>query len=75
MPNKDDRSNNPERIEEIIENTQEKMNEAKSLEEAHGNEMSEKEKQQIEQKNHRREESLEALQEEMKDELDDQNLR
>ncbi|RSL34888.1 small acid-soluble spore protein Tlp [Salibacterium salarium] len=71
-PKPDDRSNNPERIENTIGHTLQNMDEARDFEKAHSEEMSEEEKQQIEAKNQRREESIEGMRQEIKDEVNDQ---
>lgn len=73
MPKPDDRSNNPERIENTIGHTEQNMNEARDYVNAHAEEISEKEKRQIKEKNQRREESIEGLREEIKDEVNDQH--
>ncbi|RYL93373.1 small acid-soluble spore protein Tlp [Sporolactobacillus sp. THM7-4] len=67
-PKPDDRSDNQERIENIIGHTLQNMDEANDYVKAHGEEMSEEEKQQIREKNQRREQSIEGLREEIKDE-------
>lgn len=72
MPKPDDRSNNPERIEDNIWDTAQNMNEARDYVNAHGHEMSEQQKQQIKEKNQRREESIEGLRNELQDEVNDQ---
>lgn len=71
MPKPDDRSNNPERIERAIGNTLQNMNEAEDYLKAHADDMSEEQKQQIKEKNKRREESIEGFREELKDEVND----
>ncbi|MDQ0300048.1 small acid-soluble spore protein (thioredoxin-like protein) [Salibacterium salarium] len=71
-PKPDDRSNNPERIENTIGHTLQNMDEARDFEKAHSEELSEEEKQQIEAKNQRREESIDGMRQEIKDEVNDQ---
>lgn len=68
MAKPDDRSDNWEKIGQNIGHTLKNMNEANDFVKAHGNEMSEEEKRQIKEKNQRREESIEGLREEIKDE-------
>ncbi|MBM7840756.1 small acid-soluble spore protein (thioredoxin-like protein) [Alkalihalobacillus xiaoxiensis] len=68
MPNKDDRSNNAERLEEMITNTTEKMKEAEKLVQEHGKEMTENDLEQIAKKNENREVSIEAMRQEVEDE-------
>ncbi|WP_404456718.1 small acid-soluble spore protein Tlp [Virgibacillus necropolis] len=72
MPKPDDRSNNPERIENTIGHTMQNMNEARDYVKAHSGEISEEEKQQIKEKNQRREESIHGMREEIKDEINEQ---
>lgn len=65
-PKPDDRSNNVERIREIVRNTEDNLHEAEiSMEFADPTQRA-----QISQKNERRKESIEALKEEMKDEME-----
>ncbi|RSL33046.1 small acid-soluble spore protein Tlp [Salibacterium salarium] len=71
-PKPDDRSNNAERMENTIGHTLQNMNEARDFEKAHSEELSEEDKQQIEEKNQRREQSIDGLREEIKDEVNDQ---
>ena len=64
-PKPDDRSNNVERIREIIQNTEGNLHEAEiSMEFADPTQRA-----QIGQKNERRKQSIEGLKEEMKDEI------
>ena len=72
MAKPDDRSDNPERIERNIGHTMQNMNEAEDYVNAHADEISEEQKQQINEKNERREESVEAMRDEIKDEVHDQ---
>ncbi|MDN3955864.1 small acid-soluble spore protein Tlp [Sporolactobacillus laevolacticus] len=68
MAKPDDRSDNMEKIAKNIGHTLQNMDEANDFVKAHGNEMSEEEKQQIQEKNQRREQSIEGLRDEIKDE-------
>ncbi|MFD2925698.1 small acid-soluble spore protein Tlp [Halobacillus naozhouensis] len=68
MAKPDDRSNNKERIEKNIGHTLQNMDEANDYVKAHSEEMSKDEMDQIQEKNQRREESIEGLREELKDE-------
>ncbi|EST10870.1 small acid-soluble spore protein Tlp [Sporolactobacillus laevolacticus] len=68
MAKPDDRSDNMEKIAKNIGHTLKNMDEANDFVKAHGNEMSEEEKQQIQEKNQRREQSIEGLRDEIKDE-------
>ncbi|WP_079530033.1 small acid-soluble spore protein Tlp [Halobacillus hunanensis] len=68
MAKPDDRSNNKERIEKNIGHTLQNMDEANDYVKAHSEEMSQDEMNQIQEKNQRREESIESLREELKDE-------
>ena len=65
-PKPDDRSNNVERIREIVQNTEENLHEAEiSMEFADPAQRAE-----ISAKNARREQSIEALKDEIKDEME-----
>ncbi|WP_078576565.1 small acid-soluble spore protein Tlp [Salipaludibacillus agaradhaerens] len=69
MAKKDDRSNNVERLEAMVENTEENIEEASStLDNRH---LSEQEKNNIRHKNERREQSIEAFKNEIADEKGD----
>ncbi|TSB46528.1 small acid-soluble spore protein Tlp [Alkalicoccobacillus porphyridii] len=68
MAKPDDRSDNAERIKQNIANTEQKIQETEDLIAAHGNEMDEHDKQDIEAKNERRETSINALRHEVEDE-------
>lgn len=68
MAKPDDRSDNMEKIEKNIGHTLKNMDEADDYLKAHGSQMSETEKQQIMEKNERREQSIEGLREEIRDE-------
>lgn len=74
MPKPDDRSDNPEKLKEMIDNTLENLNDAEDYLKAHEEQMSEETKQQIREKNERREQAIEGFREELKDEVDDQQL-
>ena len=64
-PNPDERSDNAQKIREIIRNTEENLHEAEiSMEFSDSTE-----RQMIQEKNVRRKQSMESLKEEMKDEL------
>ncbi|WP_430791474.1 small acid-soluble spore protein Tlp [Virgibacillus flavescens] len=67
----DDRSDNAEKIENTIGHTMQNRNEAGDYVKAHSEEISEEEKRQIKGKNQRREESIESLRAEIKDEVND----
>lgn len=64
-PNPDDRSDNVEKLQEMVHNTIENMEEAEETMEFSG----EKDRADIEAKNERRRESLDALRSEIKDEV------
>ncbi|TCS82512.1 small acid-soluble spore protein Tlp [Tepidibacillus fermentans] len=68
-PKPDDRSDNVEKLQQMIQNTQENFREAKDYYNAHKDEMSEKEKQQIIAKNERRLESIKGFRSEIEDEV------
>ncbi len=68
MAKPDDRSNNKERIEKNIGHTLQNMDEANDYVKAHSEEMSQEEMNQIQEKNQRREDSIESLREEIKNE-------
>ncbi|WP_141604023.1 small acid-soluble spore protein Tlp [Terrilactibacillus laevilacticus] len=72
-PKPDDRSDNVEKIENNIGHTLQNMDEANDYLKAHSDEISAEEKEQIREKNDRREESIEGLRQEIKDEADYQN--
>ncbi|MBM7676037.1 small acid-soluble spore protein Tlp [Gracilibacillus alcaliphilus] len=67
-PKPDDRSDNAEKIQNTIGHTLQNMNEAEDFVKAHADEMSSEDKQAIEAKNKRRQESIEGLRAEIKDE-------
>ncbi|MCH1625658.1 small acid-soluble spore protein Tlp [Fredinandcohnia quinoae] len=63
-PKPDDRSDNVEKLQDMVQNTQENINEANATMEF----ASEHEKQNIKAKNQRREESIEGMKSEIQDE-------
>ncbi len=71
-PKPDDRSDNPEKLERMIGDTLQNLNEAEDYLKAHEDELSAEEKQQILEKNQRRKESIEGFRAELKDEVADQ---
>lgn len=73
-PKPDDRSDNPEKLKKMIDNTLDNMNDAEDYLKAHEEQMSEETKQQIRDKNKRREAAIEGFREELKDEVEDQEL-
>ena len=68
MANPDNRSDNVQKIKQIITNTEQKINETEDLVASHSNEMDDHDKQDIQEKNERRETSIEALRHEIEDE-------
>ncbi|WP_281887192.1 small acid-soluble spore protein Tlp [Paenibacillus sp. YYML68] len=68
MAKPDNRADNVDRLQENINNTIENIEEAEDYLSEHAGEISDTEKQQIEGKNERRRESLEAFRSEIKDE-------
>lgn len=70
-PNHDDRSNNVERLHDMIENTQKKIEKAEVSMEFSAPE----DQQMIKQKNERRRQSIEAMKDEMQDEMNARNKR
>lgn len=68
MAKPDDRSDNVEKLQRMIHNTEDNAREAKDYYKAHANEISDKEKAQIKGKNDRREDSISAFRSEIKDE-------
>lgn len=68
-PKPDDRSDNAEKIKNTIDHTLQNMNEAEDYVKAHSNELNSAEKEEIENKNKRRRESIEGLRSEIKDEV------
>lgn len=72
MAKPDDRSNNPERIEDNIWDTKKNIDEDQDYVHAHAQEISAEQKQQIKEKNQRRAESIDGLRDELQDEVEDQ---
>lgn len=68
MAKPDDRSDNAAKLREMAQNTEENIQESQSYLSEHADEISAKEKSDIEAKNQRREESVEAFQAEIEDE-------
>lgn len=69
MAKPDDRSDNAEKLQEMIQNTEERIRESEDFVAAHAGEMSAEDKADIESKNQRREESIEGFRSEIKDEV------
>ncbi|MBM7632891.1 small acid-soluble spore protein Tlp [Geomicrobium sediminis] len=68
MSYKESNENNGDRIERIINDTIENINEAENFQQAHLGEMSEKDQHDIDEKNRRRRDSVDALRHEIEDE-------
>lgn len=68
MPKPDDRSDNVEKLQDMLQNTEQNIRESQDYLRAHGDEISAKEKQDIEEKNQRREESIDGFRAEIQDE-------
>jgi len=68
MPKPDDRSDNVEKLQDMVQDTEQNLRESQDYLSAHGHEISAKEKQDIESKNERREESIEGFRAEIQDE-------
>lgn len=68
MAKPDDRSDNAAKLRAMAQNTEENMQESQAYLNEHGDEISAKEKNDIEAKNERREESVEAFRAEIEDE-------
>lgn len=68
MAKPDDRSDNVEKLQNMIDNTMENMRESRDYLKAHGSEMKANEKANLEEKNSRREESIEGYRAEIQDE-------
>lgn len=71
MAKPDDRSDNVEKLENMIGHTMENMDDARDYLKAHSEELSEEQKRQIKEKNKRREESIEGFRNEIEDEASD----
>ena len=67
-PKPDDRSDNVQKLQQMIQNTQENFREAKDYVNAHGSEMSAKDKDEIQDKNNRRLASIDGFRAEIQDE-------
>lgn len=70
-PKPDDRSDNAQKLEEMVQNTMENMEEAEKTLQAEG--LSGKDRQDVVAKNERREEAIKGMREEIKDEENYQN--
>ncbi|CAI8768164.1 MULTISPECIES: small acid-soluble spore protein Tlp [unclassified Brevibacillus] len=68
MAKPDDRSDNAEKLQQMISNTEENIRESEDYLTAHAGEISAEEKATLEAKNQRREESIEGYRAEIKDE-------
>lgn len=64
----DDRLDNVEKLQDIVQDTVENMRESRDYLKAHADEISSEERSDLEAKNRRREESMEGLRSEIKDE-------
>jgi small acid-soluble spore protein (thioredoxin-like protein) len=69
MAKPDDRSDNVEKLQEMIQNTMENMRESEDYLKANSGEISAQEAKNIQNKNERREESIEAFRAEIQDEV------
>ena len=72
MPKPDDRSDNVERLQEAVQNTIQNLHEAEEYLEEFGEEIPASEKNQIMEKNERRNHSINGFRAEIKDEAHDQ---
>jgi len=68
-PNPDDRSDNVEKLQEMIENTMANIHETEDFLKAHADQMNPEEMAQLEAKNERRREAIEGYRREIQDEL------
>ena len=75
MAKPDDRSDNVEKLARMIENTEGNYRETKDFLKAHGDDMSDKSKAEMKEKNHRREEAIKSNRAELKDEAHDARKR
>ncbi|MGD8188967.1 small acid-soluble spore protein Tlp [Brevibacillus ginsengisoli] len=75
MAKPDDRSDNVEKLQEMIDNTMGNIRESRDYLKAHGSEMNAAEKENLEAKNSRREESIEGYRAEIKDEANQNQLQ
>ena len=71
MAKHDDRSDNVEKLQRMIHNTEDNFREAKDYYKAHADEISDEEKARIKEKNDRREDSMSAFRSEIRDERKD----
>lgn len=71
MPNPDDRSDNVEKLQRNIEYTQANMREARETLRAYGDQMNEKDKENMIEKNERRRKAIQGFREEIQDEVRD----
>ncbi|WNC12235.1 small acid-soluble spore protein Tlp [Brevibacillus brevis] len=69
MAKPDDRSDNAEKLQEMLQNTEENIRESQAYIAAHSQEMSAEERANLEEKNERRAESIEGYRSEIKDEV------
>jgi small acid-soluble spore protein (thioredoxin-like protein) len=69
QPKPDDRSDNVEKLREMIQNTMGNMRETRHFLKAHGDEMRLQDKAALEAKNERRERAIEGFRDEIQDEL------
>jgi len=70
-PKPDDRSDNAEKLQNMIQNTQENFREAKNYLKANSSEMSTEDKEEIKAKNERRLESMDGFRAEIQDEINE----
>ena len=75
MAKPDNRIDNAEKLQEIVQNTLENHEEAEEYLAQHGDQMSPEQRAQMEQNNRNREQSLKGLRQEIKDEVRDQQQR
>jgi len=68
MSKPDDRSDNVDKLQNMIADTMENIRESRDYLKAHGDQMSEEQKAEMQAKNQRREESIEGFRSEIKDE-------
>lgn len=68
MPKPDDRSDNVEKLQDMLQDTEQNIRESQDYLRAHGDEISAEEKQDFEAKNQRREESIDGFRAEIQDE-------
>jgi small acid-soluble spore protein (thioredoxin-like protein) len=68
MAKPDDRSDNVEKLQQMVQNTMENIRESRDYIQAHADEMTAEQKAQMEAKNQRREESMEGFRAEINDE-------